>query len=233
MGEWPDTPAGRALRVLEGYYERPAPPPAATPFEMVLWEIVAYLAGDARRAAAFAALRERVGLRPAEILAAPVALLGEITRMGGPIAAESRAVRLQLAARLVLEEWGGELGALPAEPPQKLKRRLMRFPMIGEPGAEKILLFSGALAVLALESNGMRALVRIGIGEDRKSYASTYRCVREATLEQLPADHALLSAAHLILRRHGQELCRVSEPACAVCPLRRDCRYAALRAGSG
>ena len=51
----------------------------------------------------------------------------------------------------------------------------MQFPMIGEPGAEKILLFSGVLAVLALDSNGVRVLVRLGVGEERKSYAATYK----------------------------------------------------------
>src|ERR1039458_5911517 len=64
----------------------------------------------------------------------------------------------------------------------------MQFPMIGEPGAEKILMFSGVLGVLALESNGLRALVRLGFGEDRKSYSATYKSVREVTLEELPAD---------------------------------------------
>ena len=38
----------------------------------------------------------------------------------------------------------------------------------------------------ALESNGLRVLVRLGFGEDRKSYAATYKSVREATLEELP-----------------------------------------------
>jgi hypothetical protein len=39
----------------------------------------------------------------------------------------------------------------------------MLFPMIGEPGAEKILLFSGVLPVPALESNGVRVLVHAAI----------------------------------------------------------------------
>jgi endonuclease-3 len=55
------------------------------------------------------------------------------------------------------------------ELPPKAKKLLMRFPMIGEPGAEKILLFCGALAVLALESNGLRVLVRVGVAEERKT----------------------------------------------------------------
>jgi endonuclease-3 len=97
--------------------------------------------------------------------------------------------------------------------------------MIGEPGAEKILLFCGALPVLALESNGLRALVRLGFGEDRKSYASTYKLVRAATSEQLPPDCGPLTRAHLLLRRHGQEICLRNEPDCLACPVAADCRY--------
>jgi endonuclease III len=99
----------------------------------------------------------------------------------------------------------------------------MRFPMIGEPGAEKILLFCGALNVLALESNGLRVLTRLGCGEERKSYAATYKSVREVTLEELPSDGPLLTKAHLLLRRHGQEICLRTGPVCHACPVSLQC----------
>ena len=144
--------------------------------------------------------------------------------MGGSIAADERAERLRTAARLARDDFGGDLDEVLKIPPQKAKRLLMGFPMIGEPGAEKILMMSGALPVLALDSNGVRVLTRLGIGEDRKSYASTYRSVREATLGQLPEDCKLLTRAHLLLRRHGQELCLRSGPACHSCALNTECQ---------
>ncbi len=194
---------------------------------MILWEIVAYLADDVRRGKAFTALQEKVGFQPEQILAAPKRLLSEITRTGGSIAADERADRLRTAAQLVVDRFGGDLGSVLKLAPQKSKKLLMQFPMIGEPGAEKILLFSGVAAVLALESNGVRVLIRFGIGEERKSYAATYKSIREASLEQLPEDGRLLTAAHLLLRRHGQELCLRNGPACDSCPVRLECNYAA------
>jgi endonuclease III len=174
---WPTSRLGLVLRKIEGHYGRPKPPQLAGPLEMILWEVVAYLADDSRRRIAFEALREQVGLTPQKILAAPKKLLSDITRMGGAIAAEERAERLRTTAQLTLDEFGVDLASVLTLPAQKAKRLLMRFPMIGEPGAEKILLFSGVLPLLALESNGVRVLVRLGIGEDRKSYAATYRSV--------------------------------------------------------
>src|SRR5277367_20511 len=190
---WPASRLGLVLSKIERHYGRPKLPQFAGPIEMILWEIVAYLADDNRRRIAFESLRQQVGLTPQKILEAPKKLLCDITRMGGSIAVEERAERLQATAQLTLDEFGGDLATILKLPPQKAKRLLMRFPMIGEPGAEKILLFSGVLPVLALESNGVRVLVRLGIGEDRKSYAATYRSVREATLEQLPEDCSLLT----------------------------------------
>jgi endonuclease-3 len=166
-----------------------------------------------------------VGLTPAKILAAPKKLLCEITRMGGSIAAEERAERLQAAAQLTVDQFGGDLASVLKLPPQKAKKLLMQFPMTGEPGAEKILMFSDALGVLALESNGLRVLVRLGFGEERKSYSATYKSVREVTLEELPADYKLLTKAHLLLRQHGQRLCLRNGPVCHACPVRSDCPF--------
>jgi endonuclease-3 len=220
---WPDSRAGRLLKNLEQNYGTPTLPKFSGPFEMILWEIVAYLADDTRRAAAFEALRTRVGLSPQKILAAPKKLLIEITRKGGSIAPDERAGRLRAAAQLVLDESAGDLAGALKLPQQKAKRLLMKFPMIGEPGAEKILLFSGVLPVLALDSNGVRVLVRFGIGKERTSYPATYKSIREATLEQLPPDTKLLAAAHLLLRQHGQTLCFRKDPACGACPVSADC----------
>ncbi|MGA2738887.1 MAG: hypothetical protein ABSG65_15735 [Bryobacteraceae bacterium] len=232
--EWPDSRLGRLLDRIERHYDTPTLPPFAGPFEMILWEIVAYLAEDARRGLAFDALRKQVGLIPDNILAAPQALLCGITRMGGSIAAQERAERLRKAAQLTVDQFGGDLAGILKLPPQKAKKLLMQFPMVGEPGAEKILMFCGALGVLALESNGLRVLVRLGFGEERKSYSTTYKSVREVTLEDLPADCKLLTRAHLLLRQHGQQLCLRNGPVCHACPVSSDCRFfrAALSAGS-
>ncbi len=220
---WPKSRLGVLLAKLERHHGVPQPRQFAGPFEMILWEIVAYLADDSRRELAFRALQHRVGLTPPEILAAPAKVLGEITRMGGSIAAEDRAARLRTAARMVIEDFDGDLSAVLTLPTQKAKKFLMRFPMIGEPGAEKILMLSGVLRVLALESNGVRVLTRLGIGEDRKNYAATYKSIREVTVEQLPADSALLSKAHLLLRHHGQTLCLRNGPVCHACPVSAEC----------
>jgi endonuclease-3 len=78
-------------------------------------------------------------------------------------------------ARLALDEFEGDLETLRRLPLRQARRALMRFPSIGEPGAEKILLFGRSHAVLGLESNGVRVLTRLGVVPEGKSYGATYR----------------------------------------------------------
>src|SRR5262249_53606921 len=112
-----------------------------------------------------------------------------------------------------------------ALPPPKAKKALKKFPGIGDPGAEKILLFSRARPLLAMESNGLRVLVRLGFGEEQKNYSATYRAVQETLKDQLKQDFDWLIGAHQLMRQHGQELCRRTEPLCNACPLTKHCRY--------
>jgi endonuclease III len=211
---------------LSKFYGAPAPPPVTDPFEQVLWENVAYLADDEKRAAAFSALRKTVGLTPESILKAKPGKLLAITRMGGMVP-ELREQRLRQSAEIAQILLKGTLNAVLNESLPKAKKTLQRFPSIGEPGAEKILMFSGKYPVLGLESNGLRVLLRLGFAEEQKSYSASYRGVKNALSGQLPEDCKSLVAAHQLLRRHGQELCKRSRPLCDQCPLKDSCAYAA------
>ena len=108
----------------------------------------------------------------------------------------------------------------------------MKFPSIGAPGADKILLLSRSHPVFALDSNGLRVLLRLGHGREAKSYAATYRSVQEAIAPQLEPDHDWLIRAHLLLRRHGQTLCRRSRPLCEACPVAEGCAFYRTARGS-
>jgi endonuclease III len=213
----------RIIAALEELYGRLAAPIVTDPFEMILWENVAYLADDARRAKAWHEFRRRVGTKPAEILAAPRPRLMAIARAG--ILAAERVDKIREIARIALDEFGGDLGKALDGSLREAKKALKRFPSIGDPSAEKILLFSRRERVLALDSNGLRALLRLGYGKQEKSYAASYRSAQEATRPEWKEDFDWLIAAHRLLRRHGQELCKATHPRCEPCPLRKSCAY--------
>ena len=209
---------------LQGLYGRPEAPRVTDPLGLILLENVAYLVSDERREQAFNALRERIGLTPPEILMAHEETLLEVARLGGMHPA-ARVEKLRRIARIALQEFDGDLDAVLREPIAKAKKALKKFPGIGDPGAEKILLFSRTHPVLALDSNGLRVLLRLGYGEERKSYSSMYRSAQEAVEGESKKNFDWLIAAHQLLRRHGQELCKTTTPLCSRCPVRASCRY--------
>jgi endonuclease III len=212
------------IQRLRTAYGRPKPPPTRDPLEWVFWENAVYLLSDARRQKVFDLLRERVGLKPRDILNAKPAALLEIAKLGG-MRPEVRVERWLRIAHIVVAEFGGDLASVLRLPLQQAKKALQKFPCIGEPGAEKILLFSKSYAVLSLDSNGLRVLVRLGYGQEQKNYSATFRSVREAIASQIPDKCAPLIEAHQLLRQHGMEHCKYSTPICHDCPLTDACRY--------
>jgi endonuclease III len=208
---------------LEAFYGKPDPPGITDPWEMIVWENVAYLANDERRHEAMQALRAQVGIGPVQIVAAPTDRLIEVTGRG--IVPEQSVAKLRRCAQIALEEFEGTLRPILKRSFAHAKKALMRFPAIGEPGAEEILLFGRAFPILALDSNGLRVLVRLGFGEEEPNYAATYRKLRQAIEHEVLKEYPWLIKAHQLLRRHGQELCRRSKPHCQACPLVSECPW--------
>jgi endonuclease III len=213
----------KALKALRNLYGKPKPPAVTDPFELILYENVAYLADDERRDEAFEMLREHVGLSPEGILGAAASTLNAVGRKG--IVAEQTAEKLRTIASIALEDFGGDLSAAVRREPREAVRALRKFPSIGEPGAEKVLLFSGSAPALALDSNALRVLLRLGFGVEEKSYAKSYKSAQAAADSEIPRTCAARIEAYQLLRRHGQELCKRNHPRCEACPLRPDCAY--------
>jgi endonuclease-3 len=144
--------------------------------------------------------------------------------MGG-MRPETRVFRWREVARITLQQFGGNLDAILEWPFAKAKRALHQFPNIGQPGAEKILMFCGKAEGLPLEWNGTRTLQRVGYGRIQKSYGATYRSIQEALAGQLPKGAAAIAKAHLVLREHGKTVCRNNRPLCPQCPVLEICAF--------
>ena len=216
----------RAVSALAAFHGAPAPQPAKNAFEHILWEKVAYLADDETRTRAFAALKRQVGTSPSAIASAKTATLREIAAIGGAVGVEERARRMQDAAELVIDEFDDDLDAALVGSLAAGRKALRRFYGIGEPGADKILLFTRSHAVLPLDSNGARVLLRLGYGAEHKSYSPMYRSVVDAARPEASPEFDWLIDAHLLLRRHGQTICKTTSPRCEACVLRSDCSFA-------
>jgi endonuclease-3 len=194
------------------------------PFELIIAENVAYLADDTRRQEAMAHLRETVGTTPEAILGASPQDLSAAGGFG--ILPETSSKKLRRAAEIALRDFDGDVASVLDLPADRAKRLLRKFPGIGEPGAEKILLFCRRQPFLAPDSNALRVVVRLGLCDEGPSYGATYASARRLAQEQLAEDCDVLINARYVLRRHGQRICRNKRPACGECPLAPECRFA-------
>ncbi len=210
---------------LAAAHGEPSPPMVTDPFEMILHENVSYLVSDEHRAKAFENLRSTIGTTPDSILTATPEHFRQVTALAGSDK-KGRAHKLIRAAEIARDGFGGDLTQVLAWPFEKARTALQKFPSIGRPGAEKILMYNKrSPRLLALDSNGLRVLLRVGFGAETKDYSATYASVQTAVSEQTGADPDLFVAAHQLLRKHGQIICRRTNPACEMCVIREDCRY--------
>ncbi len=144
---------------------------------------------------------------------------GEVIRAWSPLGYNRRAVRLQDAARQVVERWGGQL-------PRDLKS-LRSLPGVGPYTAAAVACFALGQDVVVLDTNVRRVLGRVFSGPEPPHLRDLERIAEQA----LPAGHGW--GWHQALMDVGATLCGVVRPQCLLCPLRPWCRAApALQDGS-
>lgn len=228
------------LDTLETLYGPQKAVGPADPYEMILYLNCGYPATDGTCSKGFDALKRGVGLKPENILAAPRPKLAKCLRMGG-IVPELRAKKLKEIARIVNSEFDGDLKAvlnkcMEEEKKQRgqgvraAKKVLQKFPVIGEPSADKILLFAKLAPVAAAPSASLGVPVRIWFGQEGKNYAADYRKVRDKLNGELPETFEARQRAYLLLKRHGHEMCKRAAPKCRICPLAAQCAYIQIKA---
>jgi endonuclease-3 len=232
---------GRVLEALEEYYGKQVAVGPSDPYEMILFVNCGYPATDASCTKGYEALGREVGTRQGEILAAPKTKLAKLMRLGG-IVPELRAERLKLIAKIVNEEFGGNLKWSLEKLLQEekkgagkgirfAKKALKEFPVIGAPGADKILLFAGLAPVAAVPSACIGVPQRILFGDEDKNYTAGYRAAQEAMTAELSETFDARQRAYLLLKRHGAEICKRTKPKCEICPVSGMCVY--FRQGRG
>lgn len=227
------------LEVLENKYGAQKLAGPNDPYEMIVFLNSGYPASDAKCAKGFEALKRKVGVEPKKVLAVSKPKLAKTMRPS-VILPSLCAERLKEIARKVRDELKGDLTAAlrqrlrEAKEPEKglkaAKKVLQEFPVIGEPSAEKILLFSGLAAVAAVPSAFVEVPVRLFMGEPGKNYAADYKAAREILDSGLPETFEARQRAYLLLKKHGQEICKRSRPKCEICPLTEHCAYLQAKA---
>jgi endonuclease-3 len=218
------TRLAKILARLEEFYGAQNPLGPTDVYEMLLYCNAGYPSSEARCSKGFDALTEKIGLQPEKILRASDKQLAEVMKSGG-IVPELRAKRIKDIAGVVLREYDGDLRALLQLPVREAQRALKKFPTISDYGAERILLLTRTATVAALPSNCIHVPLRLGYGTRKQNWAASYREAQAAVRAELPQDGDEYRRAYLLLKRHGNELCKAARPRCQRCPITAECTY--------
>ncbi len=213
------------LDALEAFHGPQEPGWPTDPALFLVWWQCGYPASDASCGKGWATLSSRIGVEPGHLLSANPAKLVMALKPGGMMP-ELRAQRLLEIAERIQKEFGADLaGALRGMSIAKARAALKKFPGIADPGADRILLFAGISPVAAVPSNCAGVLVRIRSGAEGENYTATYREAKRMIAEEVPANFAARRRAYLLLKCHGQTLCKRTNPKCAACPISRSCAF--------
>ena len=164
-----------------------------------MWWHCGYPPGEARCEQGWQALRREIAVEPQVLRAARPARLARVLAAGG-LVPQLRAERLREVATRVLEDFAGDLAAgLARLPPAQAHAALRKFPGIGPPGADRMVLFAGLAPLAAVPSSCPYVLPRILSGRVadgyRASYSQAQRAIEAGIPATLHAAPACLSAA--------------------------------------
>jgi endonuclease III len=213
------------LDTLESNYGALDPAAPTDPYEFLIWWHCGYPASEERCSKGWASLTRVVGIAPKRLISASTAKLVGALKAGGMVP-DLRAARVKEIAEQVQEEYGGDLrSALSRLSVPQARKALKAFPGIGNPGADRILLFSRLSPVAAVPSACPHVLVRVLHGPEGPKYVAVYAAAQRI-LNTLPATVDERIRAYLLVARHGHELCKRSNPLCERCPLRARCAFA-------
>ena len=213
------------LDKLEVRYGKQAPIAPTDPYEFLVWWHCGYPASEDRCAKGWNSLRDQIGIKPRELLSAKTPQLTLALKVGGMVP-QLRALRLREIAERSRNEFDGDLRSALARLDAAQARKILKsFPGVGNPGADRILLFGRLAPAAAVPSNSPHVLVRLASGAESAKYSANYAAAQRM-LEALAADFNTRIRAYLLLSRHAQELCKRSNPACDICPVAGACAYA-------
>jgi endonuclease III len=211
------TKLNQALARLEAQYGQQTRYSSKQPMEQLISTILSQRTTYADERRAFRQMWDRYGSWSA-IAAADVE---ELTRLIAPSNyPEVKAPRIQQVIQQVEAERGNfDLAFLSEWEPESAMQWLMRLPGVGYKTATFLLLFVFRQPVLPVDTHVHRVSQRLGLISPKTTKDQAHRLLPEL----LPRRAADLLNFHKLFFKHGQRVCRWSQPACPQCQLQDLC----------
>jgi A/G-specific adenine glycosylase len=186
--------------------------PGTSPWAVLVSEVMLQQTPVARVLPAYLAWLDRWPAPP-DLAAAPA---GEAVRQWGRLGYPRRALRLHAVARILTDQYNGEVPATRAA--------LLALPGIGTYTAAAVASFAFAQRHPVLDTNVRRVLARLITG---RQYPPASLSVAETALAEslLPEPPKVAAQWSVALMELGALICTSTNPKCPACPVSRDCTW--------
>ena len=167
---------------------------------------------------AFENLLERFGGDWERIRRAPTEEVVDAIEVGG--LARQKAPRIQTILATLEEERGAySLEFLRDRDVQQAREYLLQFKGVGPKTAAFTLMDAAGMPLFPMDTHILRICRRLGWIDESTSSSDAH----DRMLPEIPEGEHY--AAHIVMVRHGRELCHARNPECAECTLRSVCAY--------
>lgn len=210
--------------ILEVFPERKWYRPL-TPFERLISTILSQNTSREATIKGFENLRKRFAITPDVLAEAGVEKIKECIKPSGLY--NTKAPRIREVARIILEEYRGDLNTLSRLPPDRARERLLRIPGVGFKTADIILSLVLGRGSFAVDTHISRIAKRWKMVRANAGYEEI-RLAFEAVIPR-----GKRQRAHLALIEFGREICRARGPRCTMCPVCGECEWEGKRESKG
>jgi endonuclease-3 len=188
------------------------------PFKNLVLTILSQNTSESNCLRAYKGLRDRFEITPQVLLDAPESEIRESIRPGGLY--NLKAKRLKQVARVVIEEFDSDLGAVLALPKDAAKEKLLKLPGIGDKTADVILTTRHTYReVIPVDTHMERVAKRLGLVREGAKYDE----VQDALKGFIPKKYRERAAGLLWLL--AKKTCKPRNPKCNACALKPMCKY--------
>lgn len=167
---------------------------------------------------AFGQLVDTYGGDWERIRRAPPDELVEVIAVAG--LAGQKAERIQaLLERLADERGEYSLAFVREMEVDQARRYLTRFKGVGPKTAAFVLMYAAGMSAFPMDTHILRICRRLGYIDESTSSQKAHRIMEE----RIPDDQHY--SAHMVLVRHGRQICRAQNPSCDACPIQTQCPW--------
>jgi endonuclease-3 len=205
---------------LRAHYGEPEQRPLQDPLSELIQTVLSQNTADVNSDRAFASLVERFGGDWEAVRAAPTSVVADAIRIGG--LAEIKAARIKAILDAIAERCGElDLTFLRDVPLNEGRGFLRSLGGVGPKTAACVLLFSCGKPAMPVDTHVHRVSLRLGLVPAKATAEQAHALLEEAT------DPDQVYAVHMLLIRHGREICKAQRPRCPACPVLDLCPYPA------